>query len=420
MDTISYVQKQFYINYMMYPQSPVYNICSVFKLEGKVNLNLLEESINCVIRKYDLLRSSYSREGREILQTIEGNKSFYFKVEEVKISGHFSSNNVALKEEVHQPFDLTRGLLLRVKRFNYEDGVSLLIITFHHIIIDLRSKILFGKEVSNFYNQLLHEVKKEDNSLVDGYSKYVAAEKEWMKTEECSKSIKFWQSFLPEEGFVLNLPMDFNRPEISTKKGKRIYFDVSKEITTRIEVFAKMNLLKIFTVLLGSFAILCQHLSKQNCFNIGVPLSNRRKTNYKEIFGPTLNIVPIPVNFSKIESEKEVLKDIRQSMLFAHRHQELPYTFLLNHIKFERNFSHNPVFQVGFTEEPPMELALDGVVVTPIPIEKEGAQLDLFLTFWQRENRIHFYFEYSSDLFKESTIQEWIKKYTNILEDLVA
>ena len=293
------------------------------------------------------------------------------------------------------------------------------------IVIDLYSKKVFSKEVSHIYNQLLIDQADYKNKLYfkntieKKYSNYVSAEKKWMSSEESKKAILFWSSILSDVNFELNLPTDFSRPAICTKQGKRFHFSFSEDVSSKLQNYAKLNTLKVFTVLLGAFSILCKELSKQNKFAIGVPMSNRRIGINKEMFGPVLNIVPIPVNFSKNDNEVDILKNIRKNLLFAHRNQELPYIHLLKYLEFEKGFSKNPIFQVGFTEEPPMSLKLNGVKVEPLDFIREGAQLDLFLTFWQSENKFHAYLEYSADLFEESTILDWINKYKSIVNKII-
>lgn len=417
---VSHIQKQFYINHMLYPKIPAYNIGSVFKVEGELNTELLEQAINIVFVRYDILRSTFKRAGSQITQSVIGIDEFPLQIEMENVPTNFAKNvGKEVTDEVNRPFNLANWPLCRVKLFQYNNSISVLTFTFHHIIIDLYSKTVFSKEVSHIYNQLQTEKVDDKSTIRKKYSSYVSAEKKWLSSEESKKSILFWNSILSDVNFELNLPTDYSRPTICTKQGKRYPFSFDEVISSKLQDYAKLNTLKVFTVLLGAFSILCKELSKQNSFTIGVPMSNRRTGVNKEMFGPVLNIVPIPLNFSRYENEVEVLKDIRKNLLFAHRNQELPYTHLLKHLEFEKGFAKNPIFQVGFTEEPPMSLNLEGVKIKPVDFVRDGAQLDLFLTFWYSENKFHAYLEYSVDLFEESTILDWINKYKSIVNKVI-
>lgn len=418
---ISTIQKQFYINSMMYPKDTSYLIPSVFIVNGCICIEALEKSINSIVARHDILRSFYIRKGKQIVQSYIAESDAKIKVEHVVKPQKYEGAEVAdVSDEIHKTFNLGKWPLFRVKLISFENEVSILVITFHHIIVDLHSKMAFGSELSNYYNHYAENIEIDVEGNSNTYAEFVSWEKEWLGSSESDRMLDFWKKHLEGSDFNLDLPTDFERPSLSTKNGKRVYYTLGDKNTESVKSFGKKNSINTFTVLLSAYTMLCHRLSKQNHIVVGVPLTNRRKQLHKNVFGPLLNIVPIHVDFSAIRNENDLIKQVRLNLLQAHRNQEIPFLFLLENIEIKKSFSRNAIFQVGFTSEPPMELNFNGTSISPVVLEKLGSQLDIFFTFWEREGEIHILLEYSMDLFKESTILKWLKMYKELLLQIIS
>ena len=156
---------------------------------------------------------------------------------------------------------------------------------------------------------------------------------------------------------------DFSKPKMNNLEGKRNHFDLDKELSYKMLRFAEENSVNAFTVLLTAYAILINRLTNQPDIIIGVPLTNRRKPEFKNTFGCFVNIVPVLVHFNENITGIELLKQIRQSLLLVHRMQEVPFLLINNLL---RNKGTNSILQSGFTFEPPMNLSLDNLEIQPL------------------------------------------------------
>ncbi|MFZ0282944.1 MAG: amino acid adenylation domain-containing protein, partial [Bacteroidales bacterium] len=191
---------------------------------------------------------------------------------------------------------------------------------------------------------------------------------------------------------------------------------LTKELSDKVLRFAKENNVNSFTVLLTAYAIFLNRLTSQSDIIVGVPLTNRRKPQFKDTFGCFVNIVPVLSHFSDNITGIELLKQIRKSLLNAHRIQELPFLTINNLL---RNKGSNSILRAGFTFEPPVTLSLDNLDIQPLIVEKKGAQLDLFFTLWEQHEVFQGYLEYSTVLFKEVTANRFIQIYQRIIKSLV-
>ena len=414
---ISKFQEQFWYLHKLAPKSAAYNIPLVFELDKLPNIILLEKAISIIIERHDVLRSNFRWHNFSLTQIIKQSDAFMFSIELQSFNQYSSGIGVPQEvlEEVNKPFQLDNSPLLRVKIFEYQNIIFLSFV-FHHIIIDIHSKIIFESELTEIYNSLLSGKTPRLNTAYKQYQEYCTFSNEWLESKEAQMLIKDWLLDLPSVNSLVNLPNDYPRPKINMLEGNRIYFKLSEHLSTRIKESSNHAVTKDFVFLLSCYTILLFKLSQQDIIVIGVPLSNRRQKEYEYTFGVFVNSLPIAIDFSLMKNFSDVIKQVRQKLLFAHRKQEIPFVSIAQSSQ-NRNTSHNPYFQTGFAFEPRMCLELEGVKTKSISVERSGSQLDLFLTFWEENEQYNGFWEYSTNLFKRSTIDRFHQQFLNICED---
>lgn len=417
---ISKIQEQFWILNFLHKNNTAYNIPSVFQIDGIPNLEFLQKSINVLIQRHELLRTIFFLEKENVFQKLDGLKHV-LNVKVVNTKTNYSVGVIPpeVNEEIHTPFDLMGGNLFRVTLFVFDNSISILTIVFHHIIVDLHSKKIFGEELSEIYNSLSQgrnaELKPNNNS----YFEYVEHYTKWLDSANAEEMLDYWLSEIENTNLTLGLPTDFERPKQLALKGRSIKFSLDQQFTTKIRSFSSENLVKPFVTLLSAYASVLSRLSNKKQIIIGVPMSNRRREENKNIFGCFVNIVPIKIDLSGDITGRDLVKQVRVALFKAHRNQELPLLYLIDRAKSRMKDINNSIFQAGFTFEPPMPLSLHNLNVTPLIFEREGSQLELFLTMFENGNSIEGSFEYSEELFTETTTSHWTDLFLNTLNLII-
>jgi len=417
---ISKIQEQFWILNFLHKNNTAYNIPSVFKIDGIPNIEFLQKSIDVLIQRHELLRTIFFLEKENVFQKLDGLKHV-LNIKVVNLNNTYSNEHIPkeVSEEIHVPFDLMGGNLFRVTLFIFDNNISILTIVFHHIIVDLHSKKMFGEELSEIYNSLsigkTAQLKPNDHS----YFEYVEHYTKWLESPMAEEMLDYWLSEIENANLTLDLPTDFERPKQLALKGRSIKFSLDQQFTTKLRSFSSENLVKPFVTLLSAYASVLSRLSNKKQIIIGVPMSNRRREENKNIFGCFVNIVPIKIDFSRDITGRELVKQVRVALFKAHRNQELPLLYLIDRAKSRMKDMNNSIFQSGFTFEPPMTLSLNNLNVTPLIFEREGSQLELFLTMFENGNSIEGSFEYSEELFTEITTSHWKDLFINILNSFI-
>ncbi|HLN56049.1 MAG TPA: amino acid adenylation domain-containing protein [Bacteroidales bacterium] len=415
---ISPIQKHFWLLQKVYKVNTSYNIPVVLKISGVHDHNALEYALKALVLRHEALRIRFVESENEVFVRVISEEDIKLNIEKVFVGKPFTDNEVSgeIMNEIHRIFDLTEWPVFRVKLFIFSNNISVLTIVFHHIIVDLRSKEIFAADFSEFYNSFKSDYQPGMSSMPEKYSDYLLRYDTWLKSDEADRMRSEWQKYIHQAPGLLEIPTDFPRPRINTPDGKRKHFTLDRGLYKRSLEFAAANSVKDFAFFLSAYAILLHRLSGQNNFLIGVPFTNRRNDEQGQTFGCFVNIVPVNVSFDDNITAIELLRQIRYSLLRIHRMQEIPFLTLNELLK---NDSGNPIFQAGFTFEPPVNLKLKDCDVEPLVVERKGAQLELFLTLWEQNDTLNGFMEYSTLLYRDDTALHYIDLYRQVIKSFL-
>jgi amino acid adenylation domain-containing protein len=412
---ISPIQEQFWILNKMYQDDSAYNIPSLLKLEGRIDIRAFEYALREIIRRHEILRSVYLEMDNKVYQKVLNDPGYQLCIEKLDIPFAIEKINEKISDEVQRKFNLSEWPQFRIKLFSFNDDISVLSLVFHHILIDLQSRNIFSTEFSELYNAYIKGEKLYQISPSGKYSDYTRWLKSWLSSQEALNKIEEWKREISAGNSGLHLPVDFPRPVVETLEGKRQYFRFDYQTSQKILRLADQYSVNAFTILLSAYSILLHRLSNEERFNIGVPLTNRRNAEFSGTFGCFVNIVPVSLEFSGQQTCSDIIHQVRQALLRVHRKQEIPF------LKINESAAQGrkSLFRAGFTMEAPISLTLSDVQAHNLEINKKGSQLDLFMTLWQGDENILGYLEYSTMLFSDLTISRFIDMYNIILMSIL-
>jgi non-ribosomal peptide synthetase component F len=140
------------------------------------------------------------------------------------------------------------------------------------------------------------------------------------------------------------------------------------------------------------------------------------------VMGPFVNTVVLRTWLGRDATFSELLRRVRETVLGADAHQDLPFEKVVEAVRPPRDPSRNPLFQVNFrvmTDTPPL-VKLPGLVsshrVSPGAISK----FDLALELWVLPGRFGGYWEYSTDLFERTTVMRMCAEFEQLLRAVLA
>jgi non-ribosomal peptide synthetase component F len=283
----------------------------------------------------------------------------------------------------------------------------------HHIALDLRSKELISGDIAALYAHY-HFGEPFPPPPPYNYEKVAGDEGTESQGEKADRALAYFTQHLNPIPAPLALPADYPRSKTYPVSGARELFFLDGELAALLRARAATLHTKPFLLLLAAWSILLGRYSASERVAVGVPFTNRRRTDWQDVVGCFVNNLPLVVEIGDHNFDT-VVAQIRGRMLGHHRHQEVPLARILERIKPVRDPSRNSVFQAGFTFEPPMSLRLPGVEVTSTKIHSGGTQLDVFMTFWETDQGIAGQIEYATEIFDSATVVRLARNFKQLL-----
>jgi amino acid adenylation domain-containing protein len=398
---VSGIQRQFWLAQELQRETTAYHVATLWCIQGRLKLDSLQVAFEQLCQRHESLRTTFEEREGALYQVVHSSLVPELCVEH----RHVEVGDAPVLEELKRPFDLVRGPLVRVRVFAGSEDESVVAWTMHHLVCDLASKELMGEELSSLYR--LHSRGQALSDLpppAHQYHHFCAAEAEWLASEERPKAEQYFRGLGLDTVPPLALPTDRPRPTTQPRRGAVVLLQATPALSQAIERLARRLNTKPFLAWLAAYALVLARFSGAAQLTIGVPFSNRRSETRRGLVGCCINNLPVRVSLPGEPSFVAVLRELRTTMLSLHRHQELPLDRIVAAAQPRRDPSRAPLFQAGFTFEPPLHVELEGVVVTTVKAHAAGAQLDLFLTLWP-DARCGFAgrLEYAVDVVSEKT-----------------
>ncbi|MCK5920093.1 MAG: amino acid adenylation domain-containing protein, partial [Methylococcales bacterium] len=120
---------------------------------------------------------------------------------------------------------------------------------------------------------------------------------------------------------------------------------------------------------------------------------------------------------------RDFLRQVKEKVLGAFGHQDLPFEKLVEELSPTRQLSYSPLFQVVLVLQNAPSVAPDVMHGIEVRREFAGAGTSMFdLTFYvyQQTDGLKLTIEYNTDLFEATTIERLVGHYQRLLESIVA
>lgn len=407
---LSSQQKRMYFLYQFDESKLTYNESGVYHLRGLLDRERLREAFRKLVARHEILRTSFHVVDGEPVQAVA--KKLEFNIE------YYSNRNDIdeLIKEFVRPFDLAQPPLLRVAIVVINEQEHLLMVDLHHIITDGVSKGVLVKDFMSFYN---HE---QLPPLPLHYKDFA----EWQQSPERQQLLlrqkAFWQRMFPEVPATADLPFDFDRPAAKTYAGNCISFELDAATMAALASIAAKQHTTLYMVLLSVYVIFLGKLSNQEDVVIGTPTAGRQHADVEKMMGLFVNTMALR-HFPKGEmSFAEFLADVKDRTVACFDNQDYPYELLIDDLKVVRDPGRNPLFDAFFMFHnfERFELVIPGLQLTYRERAYAISKFDVTLEVIQSADGISMKFEYSTDLFKASTIDRFIAYFKNIIAAVTA
>lgn len=428
---LSLAQQRLWLLNQLAPGSPFYNIPGALRFTGLLNVAILERSINEVLRRHEVLRTTFVSVDGKPHQVIHPAQPRALPVVNLRELPHTKLQIEIQRlatEEAQRPFDLERGPLLRVTLLQVSEEEHVLLLTIHHTVADGWSRGVFLRELGALYKAFSTGKPSPLPELPIQYADFAVWQRQWLVGEVLQTQLDYWKQQLDNLP-RLQLPTDRPRPTIQTFTGRTQSLVLPKTLTSSLKAFSQQQGVTLFMTLLAAFKTLLYRYTGQSDIVVGSFIANRNWTQIEGLIGFFVNTLALRTDLSDDPTFGKLLERVQKVTLGAFAHKDLPFEKLVEELQPERNLSQNPLFQVAFQLQDATfqlqnssmpDLDLPGLTLNMLGADKKTTLFDLSLGMAELAEGLVAVMEYSTDLFDDATITRMLGHFQILLEGIVA
>ncbi|WP_447980424.1 amino acid adenylation domain-containing protein [Candidatus Nitrospira bockiana] len=420
---LSFAQQRLWFLAQLEPAGASYNVPAAVRLTGALDRAALEHAFTEIVRRHEVLRATFPLLDGQPAQVIAPAQPVHLSIVDL---GHLpeAEREAAVqrlaKEEARRPFDLMNGPLLRAGLLRLGEREHVLLLTLHHIVADGWSMNVLAKELAALYAASGEGRPPALPSLSIQYADYARWQREWLGGSVREVQLAYWRRRLAGAPPVLELPTDRPRPAVQTSRGAQYAFVLPGALAERVAELSREQGVTLFMTLLAAFSVLLSRYTGQTDLCVGTPIANRTRVELEGLIGCFVNTLVLRTDLSGNPRVTELLARVREGVLGAQAHQDLPFEQLVEALEPVREVSHSPLFQVMLTLQAPAHLELQGLEARLLNLDPGTAKFDLSLDVTPEAEALACTLEYNADLFDEDTVRRMAGHVLALLQGITA
>ncbi|WP_084662909.1 non-ribosomal peptide synthetase, partial [Paenibacillus fonticola] len=404
---------------LLYPNTTLGTLSATVFIQGKIKIDILQESIRLVIQQNEALRTRIVEHSGEPKQYVEP-----YAEREIEFQDFSELHNKNDAEEWldlynRKPIELIQSELFEFVLFkmsNHQYGYNFKI---HHIVSDGISMNLVGNQIAQNYTALINETWTAGDQI-ESYFDYIITEQEYLNSQRYQKDRAYWLDKFQTIPDVISIK-PFN-PLSSDTVAKRNNVIINSELYSAFTAFCQQNKISMFTFFLSAFYIYVHKVTNQNDIAIGTVYANRTTKKEKETVGMFASTAATRLFVDPETDLFSFLQRVAKEQSAILRHQKYPYNQLIQDIR-EHSGSKDLNRLFGIAVEYQLLTLLD---VGQMKIQSrvnfcghEGNDLTLHIKEILNDQLIILDVHYRSCLFSEDEVQRMLEQIIMIAEKMI-
>jgi amino acid adenylation domain-containing protein len=379
---LSFAQERLWFLNQYLTDPRIYHIPVALRLPGRLDIPALGHALDDVIQRHETLRTRFETtpDGpRQVVMTVSPLDLAARDLSPTEQSIADQSILAAIHAELDRPMDLVAGPPMRVALLRVAPEDHVLVLVVHHIAFDAQSLDLIQRELAALYAGYANGSPAHLAPPPIRYRDYAA----WQRAElsDPAAAVAHWRERLAGLA-VLDLPVDVPAPANPRFGGEQLTAEIPADVMARLRQLAREAKTTVYAVLVAAFdVVLARHTGLED-IAIGVPASLRDRPELEHVVGVFLNMLVLRCDLSGRPTFRTVVARVREALLDAYAHQDLPFEKLVEELKPERSTSRVPFFDAVVNVLPPSRPGRFGELrCTPVevPDRYSGYAVTLYL-----------------------------------------
>jgi arthrofactin-type cyclic lipopeptide synthetase C len=416
-------QQAVWLDQMLNPDVPFYNIGTAVQIDGDLQVPLLERALTEVVRENDALRLVLHPEDGLPQQRLLS--PFEVSLDVVDFSRHAQPQQAAwdfIHTAFKRPFDFHEGLLWEWQVVHVSSKRHYILQRYHHLVADAWGASITGFLVVHKYNEMLRgefaQTSCDTKNKSPSYLDFIAENQVYLASESFVRDKAFWS-----ERFA-QVPAGWVRPAHVSREvlpSEELLWPLKRTTFERISALVGEHGFSAAHFMMTLLGALVAQMSTLDEIVIGMPVHNRSTAEKKRTCGMFASMLPIRIKLDRDASFIELMRAVSQEMRQCYRHQRFPLAEICRPLNLRQN-GRRQLFDITLSfESVPADGRLGDTVPKVIPLVNGFDQmpLSLFVRDYHKADDVLFDFTYNSGVFDRASVEKIRDRLSGLIEQLL-
>ncbi|MGF7047828.1 amino acid adenylation domain-containing protein/non-ribosomal peptide synthase protein (TIGR01720 family) [Paenibacillus sp. DS2015] len=406
---------------IMDPDSAAYFQQNIVKLRGRIDEVVLEQSLNLLIDRYDILRTQFVFDRmKEFVQVVRKENTRQMKLIDVRrFNDQDKTDRIKafIKADLDTGFNVADTNLLKITLIRTEDDASQLIWSFHHMLMDGWCTSILMREFLAIYHSLVSGSPLQLQPVIP-YGNYI----NWLEDQDRDEAMSYWDEYLQEYEQQVTLPRKISSSDADYIQ-QQSSFQLEQAVTEQLQRMAASNQVTLYTVLQTIWGIVLQKYNQTSDVVFGSVVSGRPAEikGIETMVGLFINTIPVRIQSRPDMTFTELLKEVQEQALESGRNDYYPLADIQALTMLKQNLIHHIVAYENYPIEAELMKAVPGrdseISVEDVEVF-EQTHFDLVVKIIPGE-QLEIRFEYNANVYEADTINRIGEHVKNIIRQVL-
>jgi amino acid adenylation domain-containing protein len=432
---LSFAQESIWHLQQLDSENCAYNSFFVLRFSGSLSVMALESAFNEIIRRHEILRTSFVIVEGQLVQIISPSLTLPLTIidlQNLPLLERTSEAQRLAALQYQQHFDLSSAPLIKTTLLRLEPQEHWLIMNMHHMITDGWSLGLLLEELRILYGAFTNGLPSPLPELPVQYADFTLWQRQNFHERVIEQQLTYWLHKLtnisPTSSSLTSDVISSHPPDLLSKNTNAFFYSMvlPSSLVVSIEAFGRSQKVTTFVIFLTALKILLFKYTHRNEILVTATVGNRSTVNSEKMLGCFINDVILRSHIAAEQTALTLLEQVQETLTEAINNKEVASQTVINQTKNQTKSKQSLNILAAITWLPPQNLSNWLLDVDFVSIERD-------LSLWDKEIPLEIYVSSSSinnptmeikvlcskELFTHETIEFLFSDYPKILEQIV-
>jgi hypothetical protein len=413
---LSSQQEGIWLFEQLHPGTSAYARTFIFRLRGRLDVPALGQSLAALVERHETLRTAIRAIGGDAWQHIGSGLATALKPTDLRSAARpYEQLRERAERLADEPIDLCGDSLFEAELAILANDDHALLWRAHHLMCDGWSEAIINRDLGHLYSAITQGDTPELPPLTVQYGDYAAWQRSDEMLDRVEQDLEYWRVTL--RGAMPPCQHRPGRPSVA-RRGSGRYVRATPPIDDLVAL-AQAERWSLFMPMFAAFACLVGAWYRHDDVVIGIPTAGRTVPELEAIIGHFVNVVYLRVRLAAELTFRELVTQVRETVLDALAHAEAPFHRVLGAVAAD-DPSASSLGRIGFqlhnVPQAPLELPDLQLEIESVP--GRTPPLDLSVTFVDRAGELVGGWEFSTDEFPPPAIHQLPAVYGDLLRSV--